>query len=342
MSEGMRILIVKLSAIGDVIHGMPAACAIKKKYPDAYLGWVVEKTASPLLQNHPAIDWLKVVPRKWLKSFSTVMELRREMREQNFDIAVDLQGLSKSAIVSWLSGAKRRIGFGGAEGREISTWLNNELVRSEKAHVIDKNLDLLAPLGITEPAVEFGLEPDGEESAKAEASLRDININVPFAVVNPGAGWPSKRWPLARYAEIARRMHKDFKIPSVVVWAGEEEKAWALEIVAGAEGAAVMGPPTTLRELAALLKKAAIFVGSDTGPLHIATAVGTPCVGLYGPMPWERNGPYGDGHVAIQKMRIDGTSRERRNATKESMDAISADDVFEGCAKIVKGKNGEC
>ena len=328
---GPRILIVRLSAIGDVIHGLPVLGALRERFPQARLAWVVEDRAAALLRGHPALDELIEVPRGWLKSPRTVWQLGRRLRGFGPDVTVDLQGLTKSAIAAWLSGARRRIGFGDEKGRELSRWLNTELVRTTSAHVIDCNLELLRPLGIESPAVRFDVPEQETDAAAAEAMIRQAGLADGFAVINPGAGWPSKVWPADRYAAVARHLGQHGGLPSLVVWAGAQERAWAEQIVAGLGGHGRLAPRTSLLELAALCRRARLFVGSDTGPLHLAVAVGTPCVGLYGPMPAERNGPYGPEHVALQEMRFEGSARQRRNASSELMEAIGVEMVCDAC-----------
>ncbi|NUQ61878.1 MAG: glycosyltransferase family 9 protein [Pirellulales bacterium] len=331
-----RIAIVRLSAIGDVIHGLPVLCALRQRFPRAALAWVVEERAAALLRGHPSLDNLMTVPRGWLKSPKSVLHLRRQLRQFQADIAIDLQGLAKSALVARLTGARVRIGFGDEKGRELSWCLNNRLVRTTAPHIIDSNLELLRPLGIESPAVRFEIPETPADRESAERFLAEAKLTGDFAVINPGAGWPSKLWPAERYAAVGRHLGRAHGLPSLVVWAGRQERGWADEIVAGSEGHGRMAPSTSLTELAALLRRARLFVGSDTGPLHLAAAVATPCVGLYGPMPAERNGPYGPGQIAIQRMHFDGTSRQRRNASTDLMEAITVDHVCDACDRILQ------
>jgi lipopolysaccharide heptosyltransferase I len=328
-----RILIVRLSAIGDVIHGLPVLNALRVAYPQAHLGWVVSGKAGDLLEGHPALDELIRIPRRWLRSPREAWALRRRLKASKFEIAIDLQGLTKSALAARLSGASRRIGFGGADGRELSGWLNNQRVQATAAHVIDRNLELLGALDILKPKVEFNLPESASDAATAEGVLAQLGIQRPFAIINPGAGWPSKLWPTERFAAVARHLAPRMK--TLVVWAGSDEHRMAEEIVAGSRGGAVLAPSTTLREVAALARRARLFIASDTGPLHLAVAVGTPSLGLFGPMPAERNGPYGPQHIALQKMRLTGGSRQRRSAGPESMLAISVADVCHACDEIL-------
>jgi heptosyltransferase-1 len=331
-----RILIVRLSAIGDVLHGIPVLVALREALPDAYLAWVVEGRTGELLRGHAALDEVISVQRGWLKNPSAVWKLRHRLRELRFDIAIDLQGLTKSAVAAWLSGAPRRIGFAGHDGREISRWLNNELVLPARTHVIDRNLELLRAIAIDPREVRFDLQGDIATRDAARKVLRDTNLDGRFAVINPGAGWPSKLWPGERYAQVAQELGKRHAVQSLVVWAGEQERQWAQQIVAGSGGFGRLAPSTNLSELAALARCAALFVGSDTGPMHLAAAVGTPCVALFGPSSGERNGPYGPGHIVLQKMRLTGSSRERRTTSDEAMRAISVEDACSACAQLLE------
>lgn len=336
-SSSHRILIVRLSAIGDVIHGLPVLNALREHFPKAFLAWVCEPLGTTLLTGHESLNDLIEVPKGFLKNPKCAWNLRKTLRSMQFDTAIDLQGLTKSAIVSWLSGAPRRIGYKGADGRELSTWFNNELVEPEKAHVIDRGLELLTSFGITQPAVTFQIPENEQASSKAESYKCDTGMEDGFAVINPGAGWPSKRWPLERFSQVANHLKENHNLPSVVVWAGEDERKMAEGIIVGAKEAAVLGPATTLPELAALLRLARICIGSDTGPIHLAAAVDTPTVALYGPMPAERNGPYGAKHIALQKVTLTGTSRERRSAGPESMEAIPVAEVSAACDDMLTG-----
>jgi len=333
----LRILIVRLSAIGDVIQTMPVACALRERYPDAVLAWAVEQRAGALLQGHEALDELILLPRGWLKSPGKVWRLRRRLRELRFDATVDVQSLTKSAVLARLSGARRRIGFGNPGGRELSKWLNNERVDPHCTHVVDRYLELLGPLGIRAPTVRFQVPEQEEARRTAEQFIAQAGLAEGYAIVNPGAGWPSKLWPVERFAAVARHLGTQRRLSTLVVWAGDSERAAAERIVADGGRAAVMAPPTTLTELAALARRARLFVGADTGPLHLAAAVETPCVGLYGPWPAARHGPYGPRHVALQKMFFEGPTRARRTAPAVYMESITTNMVCEACDGVLSG-----
>jgi len=329
-----RFLIVRLSAIGDCVHTLPLLNALRTNYPSSFIAWAVEGAAGKILDGHGGLDEIIRLPRHFFSIPGIVWGLTNTLRRRSFDVAIDAQGLLKSALVALLSGAPCRIGFAYPDGRELSTWLNNRLVQARAVHVVEQTLELLQPLGIKNPAVVFHLPENRPAREGMRRYLADQDLAAGFAVINPGAGWPNKLWPPERFAGVARHLAEVHCLPSLVVWAGEAEKSWAGTIVTRSAGSAIQAPPTTLPELAALCRAAQLFVSSDTGPLHIAAAVGTPCVGLFGPKPAERNGAYGPSNINVQKMIIPATTRPR-SAGKECMLAIEVDDVCEACDQIL-------
>jgi heptosyltransferase I len=332
----LRVLIVRLSAIGDVIHTMPLACALRDAWPDMLLTWVVEDRGGALLRGHRAIDELIEVPRGFLKSPVGVWRLRRRLRDRGFNLAIDAQGLTKSALVAWLSGAKRRIGFGEPFGREISRWFQTEVVDTPRMHAVDRMLQLLRPLGIQPAIVRFDVPELPPERSFAETALQQAGLRRNgFALVTPGAGWASKLWMVGRFAAVTRHLGSRWNLPSLVIWGNERERDWAEQIAADADGHARLAPKMSLMQLAALQRRARLFVGADTGPLHLAAALGTPCVGLYGPWPADMYGPYGPQHIAVQKMCLDGSTWQRRHAPSKYMDAIDVETVAAACDQIL-------
>jgi ADP-heptose:LPS heptosyltransferase len=333
-SADLRILITRLSAIGDCVLTAPVACAVRDRFPNAFLAWTVEERAAPLLTGHRALDELIVLPRGWLKSPTTWMALRRKLRAYCFDVSIDPQSLAKSAVVARLSGAARRIGFAGPDGRELSTWMNNELVQRTRSHMVDRQLELLRPLGIERPTVRFDLPRDERADRVVDDYLASASIER-FALLNVGAGWPSRRWPAERYGGVARFLGQRFALTSLVVWSGAAEHEGAVACAGEADGHARVLPRTSLLELASLARRASIFVGSDTGPLHIAAAVGTPCVALHGPTLPQVSGPYGPGHVALQAFYQGGSHRARRKADDRAMRAIEVAGVCDVCQQVL-------
>jgi lipopolysaccharide heptosyltransferase I len=330
-----RILIVRLSAIGDVIQSLPIACALRERFPNAFLAWAVEKNAGQLLQDHASLDQVITLPRGWLKSPSGLWQLRRTLHNLHFDIAVEAQGLTKAAILAWLSGARRRIGFGRPWGREFSRWINTETVDTPGPHVVQRNLQLLRPLDITSPTVQFLVPERNEDRQAAETIIQSATLDRDFAILNVGAGWPSKLWPADRFARVAAHLGTTWNLPSLVVWASPQEKESAERVVAGSNSHGRMSPKTSLAELASLSRRARLFIGSDTGPLHLAAAVGTPCIGLYGPWPAKVHGPFGPQHIALQKADSPSSTHERRTASPALMQAIAVADVCNACDQIL-------
>lgn len=336
MLPSPRILIVRLSAIGDVVQGMPIACALRERFPDALLAWAVGEAPAELLRGHAALDEVIALPRGWLSSPLSVRRLRRRLRTMKFDVAVEAQGLTKAAVVAWLSGARWRIGFGDPWGRELSRWVNTETVDTTARHVVDRNLQLLRPLGIESPRVRFQLPEHPPARDSASQIIGRMGLADGFAMINSGAGWPSKIWPDRRYASVAAHLGREHGLPTMVVWGSQAERLAADQIAAASDGHARPAPPTGLTELAALARRARLFIGSDTGPLHIAAAAETPCVGLFGPWPAERHGPYGPKNVALQTAHFEGTTRQRRKAPAKLMEAISVEQVCQACDRILK------
>ena len=340
-SRPPRILIVRLSAIGDAIHGLPVLNALRARFPQAMLSWVVEAPAAEMLRGHQALDELVTLPKKWLKSPRIVRRLRSRLRGLEPDVAIDLQGLTKSAVAAWLSGAKRRIGFADRNARELSRWFYTERVTSKSQHIIDVYLELLRPLGIESPEVRFEITDHRTHRIAAKEIVRQAGCQGGFCMLNPGAGWPSKRWPPDRFAAVARYLGEEWGLQSMVVWAGDEGRSWAEQVVADSEGHGRLAPAMSLAELAALSRRARLYLGSDSGPLHLAVAVGTPSIGLYGPWPADRHGPYGPGHAAIQKMVCRGSTRRRRHASTKFMEAIDVESVLAACDRILRGEVSE-
>jgi ADP-heptose:LPS heptosyltransferase len=268
--------------------------------------------------------------------------LRRELAAERFDLSIDLQSLTKSAVAARLSGARWRIGAGGRDGRELSKWFNNERVPIRARHVIEHYLSLLRPLEIVDPPVEFGL-PEWPRAIRVVNRFLCEKGLLPggFAVLNPGAGWPSKQWPAPRYAAVAEYLGERFGLPSVAVWAGTAERELAQTIVAESAGWARLAPPTSIPELAELARRAVLFVGSDTGPLHLAVAVGTRAVSLHGTTRAAWSGAYGPNSIRLQAYYEDGSSRQRREAANHAMQAISVDTVCQACTRIVAAAHAQ-
>ena len=330
-----RILIVRLSAIGDCILSVPVLNSIRRNFPDARIGWAIEHAASQLIQDHSALDKMFIVSKRAFKSPREMWTLTTNLRKWKPDITLDLQGLTKSSLIAWLSGAKARLGFhrDKFDGRELSCFLNNRLYRPESEHIVDRSLELLKLLGVHDSQVAFDLPEQENDSKFADRTVASLQLEGRFAIINVGAGWVSKIWPSNRYASIAKHLGEHWGMSSLVVWSGEKEKRAANEVVAGSGGHATLSPATTLSQLGSLIRRSSLFVGSDTGPMHLSVANGTPTIGLIGPMPIERVGPCGTNNAGVQNVRLLAESARKTDCTP--MLSISTEDVMRVCDQLM-------
>jgi heptosyltransferase-1 len=335
-----RILITRLSALGDCLLTLPVIAAVREHFPGAFITWAMEPLASRLLGQHPDVDQLIQVPKKWLKSPRAIAALRRRLLPLDYDIALDPQSLTKSSMLGWLGNARRRIGFAQPQGRELAPWLNTELVKRHNEHLVDASLRLLEPLGIHSPQVRFEVPQDPTSAQNIDRFVRESLLSRGFAVVNCGASCPAKVWPPERYGRVARFLGEECDLPTVVAWAGKTEKQLAVQVVEHSGGHAIQAPDTTLYELAALLRRARFVIAADTGPLHLASAVGTPCIGLYGPTRPEWSGPYGTQHVTIRVGNTVPRSRRQRRMDDSAMRAITVDLVSETAQRLLSQMAG--
>jgi ADP-heptose:LPS heptosyltransferase len=270
-----------------------------------------------------------------MKSPAIAWKLREQLRAYNFDMTLDPQSLTKSSLLARLSGAACRVGFAAPRGRELAPWLNNALLQAERSHIVDHQLDLLAALGVDDRRVEFRMPIDSAKATTIESYLRATVPDRPFVVINPGAGWESRLWPAERFGLVASFLARSYDLPAVVVWAGPQERVWAERIVQTSEGCAHLAPDTSLPELAALLSKARCYLGSDTGPTHLAAAVGTPCVSLHGTTRPEVSGPYGRQHRFVVATAAVRDRRHRRRASNEAMQTITTESVCDACRGLL-------
>ena len=224
ISNKPRILICRLSHIGDCVLTLPMLDAIRHRWPAAYIAWAMESPSHKLLGEHPGIDEIIPVPKGWLKSPRTVLRLKRELRKRQFGIAIDPQSLTKSSALGWISGAPIRLGFSGQHGREFSGWLNNLQVEPASDHLVDRSVELLQGIGIHECQPQLALPLNAVAVEFASEVQRDCDLqDRAWVIINPGASWPSKRWENDRFAEVALRLHQQTGIPALITWAGDAE-----------------------------------------------------------------------------------------------------------------------
>ncbi len=308
----MNFLIVRLGALGDIIHAVPAAAALRAAFPASRIDWLVDAKHRPMIDLVTVVDHAVVLERSSIPGW---MDVAGRMRQVRYDVAIDLQGLLKSALLARASGAARALGFSIWHLREktarpfYSETGRDDIHGGEPEHVIHKNLRLLHALGVTETRIRF---PLAQVESRALANVRaTLGGDRPFALINPGAAWPNKRWPPERYGELAAFLRDVRGLPSFVLW-GPGEEGLARAVVESSAGAARVAPPTGLSDLLALSRAAALMISGDTGPLHIAAAAGTPTISLFGPTDPHRNGPWSSGDVAISRFGACGCHYERR------------------------------
>jgi heptosyltransferase-1 len=291
--------------MGDILHALPAVTALRQAHPEWVIDWVVEPRWRALLAAdgsigrgpaQPLIDRLHLAPTKdWrraplsLKTIHEIKALRSALRAGGYDAVLDLQGAARSAVVGRLAGCRRLIGE--AEPRErIARLLFSERVATRGAHVIGQDVELASAVaGDALAPAEPWLPVDAAAEAWAD-KLLPLSANQPAVLINPGAGWGAKRWPAERYAEVAKSLAG--RGLRVLVNAGPGEGALADAIVLGSGGAGAL-LTCSVAQLIALTRRVALFIAGDTGPLHLACALGRPVVGIYGPTDPSRNGPFG-------------------------------------------------
>lgn len=331
-----RIMILRLSAVGDTILSMPILCELRRRFPDSKIAWVVGQGAADVIRGHEDLDDLFVLSKNDLASPLAYLRFLNKVRTWRPDTLIDAQGLTKSAWIGRYSGAQRRIGLSKSEfeGRELSTWLNNTLVTPSHNHVVLRGLELLKPLGIEDPLVQYKVPRFRETIQSVDQKLVELGASGTWGIINVGAGWPSKIWPTDRYAAIAKHLGRRWGMPSWIAWGGAHEGSVAQELEQTSDGWAKMMPQTSLIELAEWVRRAKLFVGSDTGPMHLSVAVGTPTVALIGPMPAERVGPLGPMHATVQINRLTDQERSARKSDMRPMLSIQIEHVQEACDRI--------
>ncbi len=329
--DSVRILISRLGDVAEVVLTLPVACAIRDHYPEAWIGWIVEAPSAALLKNHRAIDELIVLPRHWAHSLPTIRQAKQQLRDYCVDMSIDCQGITKSALAGWLSGAPRRLGYNGHHGRELSGLFYTERIAPVFSHITDRALELLTPLGINTPRVRWDV-PISHAARMWAMRWRKSISQKKLAIMNVGGSWASKRWEPARFAATARYIHDRYGFQTAVIWSNCNEYLLAEEVAELSASAAMLAPDTDLPHLAAMLDTADLFVGGDSGALHLAIAVGTTSIGLYGATRPTDSGPYGQ--IALQRAYEKGTLRRRRRADSEAINQIGVEHVCQQIDEI--------
>ncbi|HZR32942.1 MAG TPA: glycosyltransferase family 9 protein [Terriglobales bacterium] len=344
-----RILVVRLSSMGDVIHTMPAVALLRESFPEATLGWIIEERWAELLcmpggdrfgrpnLAKPLVDAVHVVDTMAWRSapFSSatwkgMLASWRELHDARYDVAIDFQGAAKTALLARCTGAARYVGF--EEPREHAAGVfYTQTAAGRGNHVIEQSVSLAASFaGVAArlPEVEFPIDDAVEE--KCERELRDRGVRN-FAILNPGAGWGAKQWPAERYGEVAQGLAIS-GVPSIVNFGpGEEELAKQVE---AASGGAARAMPCSVGELIALTRRARLFIGGDTGPMHLAAALHVPVVGIFGPTNPVRNGPFGTRSIVLRNPASE-TTHARRRQTDPGLLAITSAEVLRAAKELL-------
>lgn len=338
----MKVLIIKLSSIGDVIHTLPSLQALRRGLgKKARIDWLVEEAASSVLKNHPLLDRLIIVKRGWLRNRGENLKTAKELSKEAYDIVLDFQGLLKSGVWVKLTKGKRRIGFSNA--RELSHVFYNEKLPpfDIERHAVDRYLDLAKHAGGVIEDAGFTLKTNANIKDSALKKLKRAGVKGKFFIIIARARWATKLWDDAKFVEVAKKAKEDYGLTPVLV--GGREDAASLEKMRFdiGEGAVNLAGQTDLNELAEVLRGAEFVITVDSGPMHLAAAAGAKVIALFGPTaPW-RTGPYGQGHTIIRKGLKCSPCFRKKCADLKCMNGITAEEVLSAVQKIYAGKKAK-
>ena len=347
--EPENILIVKLSAIGDVIHTLPALSALRRHYPQARITWLVEEAAAGLIEHHPALDRVLVSRRKrWLRalrapgrtrSIGAIRRFLKDLRDTRYDLIFDFQASLKGGLLIALARGDRKIGFGpGLAHQEHSYLFLNETVPAVdmEIHALTRGLILLRKSGIPIDRIAYDLPVSDREREGMQQILAagGIDRRSRFVVINPVAQWETKLWESAKFAALADLLIERYDVP--VVFSGSPADRPVIADITGRmkHGALNLAGQTSLMGLAALYERAMLLVSTDTGPMHLGAAVGIPVVALFGPTaPW-RTGPFGSGHRVVRTDCGCSPCFQRHCADSRCMAGITVERVLEAIEEL--------
>lgn len=339
MKPYKNILIIKMSSLGDVLHALPTLYALRKNCPHARIVWAVHPQFSAVLPGKPYIDDIVYIDKKQLKSFSYVKKLWQTLHAYEFDMCLDLQGLAKSAIVAFCSGAKEKYGYW--EMREGSFLVSKGLAGDHKFdHVIERYLDTVRVLGGTVDAVEFPLPSIDAEMESLRSRFASAGMAGPYIAIVPGARWDVKEWPVPYWQDLLGRVVQTGM--NVVLLGSNDDMPKGRAIADHVSSARLFDftGKTTLRELMAAIAMSRLYISADTGPLHIANALKKDLIALFGPTCPDRTGPYGGMNSPYIHLIISPTSAATQERPlvddPECMRHISVDMVWKTYADIIK------
>jgi len=318
--------------MGDIIHALPAAAALHDTFPDAAIDWVIDPKWSRLLEGNPTIHEAISLDRK---STGKILAAVGKLRASKYSCAIDFQALYKSALIAFASGAPRRIGFQSSYAREgPAAIFYTDRLNPRGAHKVEHNLTLVEAVGAkkSEPRFPLTIQAQNEEVTASELARNHISE---YFVLNPGGGWRSKCWPASRYGELHRRLAKRYGWRGVISF-GPGEEALAQQVIAAAGDPAPVAIPLGIGPLMALMRRAKFVVSADTGPLHLASALGAPVVGLFGPTDPSRNGPFSADDIVVRNLRASVTTYRRGKSDSPAMLSITVDQVFDAVERRLR------
>lgn len=345
-----RILLVRLSAIGDVVNTLPALGALRQRFPHAYLGWLVEDKARSVLEGHPFLDDLFVFERARLlrearnpagipAAICDIARLGRRLRRARFDLLLDFHGNLKSGLLGSLAGAATRVGYDHKNSREGNFFFNRRRVKlaDSRIHRVQKHLALLEAVGIRRKAFPYVLPVPQDARAVARAFLEKICPERPYAVLHPGtsAFGAHKRWPSTFFGRLARRLVREAGL-QVMVTSGPGEVDLAREVALNSGESVGLPETRSLLQLAAILEGAKVFVSADTGPMHLAAALRVPVVALFGPKDPIVYGPFGTASRVVAAPVPCAPCGGRRCGHGRCMWSICPDRVFDAVIDLLE------
>ncbi len=315
-----NILIIKMSSLGDVIHALPSLYVLRKTYPEARITWAVHPAFGALLPGKPWIDEIYYVDRKRIKDWSYLKSVRQDLHSRRFDLVIDLQMIAKSALIAALSGGRKKIGYWDA--REGSFLVSHPIKGPHQhGHIIEQLLDVMAYLRCDTSHFEFPVHPHDEEKKSVRAMLAEAGVTGRYVVIVPGTRGEHKKWPIENWGNLAAKLAEE-NIYTVISGApSEKEMGETICRLSPSSYTVDLIGKTDLLELAALDEMASLHISCDTGPLHIANAMQTPLIALFGPTLPDRSGPYGNPGADV--LLAENPGKETTD-----MSTIAVDDVF--------------
>jgi heptosyltransferase I len=340
IDEPKRILIIKPSALGDIVLALPVLSALKRSFPYASISWLARPEFAPLITGHPYIDDIILFDRKYLSkwwynaySFKAFKSLIRQLRNKQFDLVFDFQGLFRTGYFSWVTGCKRRFGMAGARELAHLFYTNKISQDAPSIHLVDYYLKMAVAAGAKQVEAEFKLPQNAIAVDSVDKLLKSVGVNGKYSVIVPGAAQANKRWPIERFAELAEKIGE--RLGMQIVATGSQGEREYIETIG--KRAINLAGKTSVRELVPLMKKASLVVSNDTGPGHIAAALGVPMVMIFGPTNPARVCPYKRPECVVAVEPKERGMKADSYEPRHDINHITVEQVFERvCQQIGK------